>query len=134
MSLVWALIRRDLVLAMRQGGGAGMALGFFLVVVVMLPLGLGPDQAMLTRIAPGALWVALLLSVLLSTDRIFQADYEDGTLEVMLLGPVPAELIVVAKTAAHWLTTGLPLALAAPCSASSSICRPRPSPRSSPPP
>ena len=114
MTLVWALIRRDLVLAMRQGGGAGMALGFFLVVVVMLPLGLGPDQAMLTRIAPGALWVALLLSVLLSTDRIFQADYEDGALEVMLLGPVPAELIVVAKTTAHWLTTGLPLALAAP--------------------
>jgi heme exporter protein B len=99
---------------MRQGGGAGMALGFFLVVVVMLPLGLGPDSAMLTRIAPGALWVALLLSVLLSTDRIFQADYEDGALEVMLLGPVPTELIVIAKTTAHWLTSGLPLALAAP--------------------
>lgn len=114
MTLIWALVRRDLVLAMRQGGGAGMALGFFLVVVVMLPLGLGPDPAMLTRIAPGALWVALLLSVLLSTDRIFQADYDDGALEVMLLGPVPAELVVVAKTTAHWLTSGLPLALAAP--------------------
>jgi len=114
MNLVWALVRRDITLAVRQGGGAGVALGFFLVVVVMLPLGLGPDPSTLTRIAPGALWVALLLSVLLSTDRIFQADYEDGALEVMLLGPVPSELIVVAKTAAHWLTSGLPLALAAP--------------------
>lgn len=114
MNLVWALVCRDITLAVRQGGGAGVALGFFLVVVVMLPLGLGPDPVTLTRIAPGALWVALLLSVLLSTDRIFQADYEDGALEVMLLGPVPSELIVVAKTTAHWLTSGLPLALAAP--------------------
>ena len=114
MNMLWALIRRDLMLAVRQGGGAGMALGFFLVVVVMLPLGIGPDPAMLTRIAPGGLWVALLLSVLLSADRIFQADLEDGTLEVMLLGPVPVELVALSKTVAHWLTSGLPLALAAP--------------------
>lgn len=114
MNMLWALIQRDLVLAVRQGGGAGMALGFFLVVVVMLPLGIGPDPAMLTRIAPGGLWVALLLSVLLSADRIFQADLEDGTLEVMLLGPVPVELVALSKTVAHWLTSGLPLALAAP--------------------
>ena len=114
MNMLWALIQRDLVLAVRQGGGAGMALGFFLVVVVMLPLGIGPDPAMLTRIAPGGLWIALLLSVLLSADRIFQADLEDGTLEVMLLGPVPVELVALSKTVAHWLTSGLPLALAAP--------------------
>ncbi len=114
MNMLWALIQRDLMLAVRQGGGAGMALGFFLVVVVMLPLGIGPDPAMLTRIAPGGLWVALLLSVLLSADRIFQADLEDGTLEVMLLGPVPVELVALSKTIAHWLTSGLPLALAAP--------------------
>lgn len=91
-----------------------MALGFFLVVVTLLPLGVGPDASTLTRIAPGVLWVALLLSVLLSTDRVFQADYEDGSLEIMLLGPMPAEMVVIAKTTAHWLTSGLPLAVAAP--------------------
>ncbi len=114
MKMLLSLIRRDIVLAIRQGGGAGMALGFFLIVVVMLPLGIGPDPQMLNRIAPGALWVALLLSVLLSADRIFQADFEDGTLEVLLLGPASLEMVVLSKTVAHWLTTGLPLALAAP--------------------
>lgn len=114
MKLIWALIRRDLVLAARQGGGAGTAIGFFVTVIVLLPLGLGPDQALLQRIAPGALWIALLLSVLLSAERIFQADYEDGSLEAMALGVVPLELVVLAKAAAHWLTTALPLAISAP--------------------
>jgi heme exporter protein B len=109
-----ALIRRDMLLALRQGGGAGTALGFFLTVVVLLPLGIGPDLALLQRIAPGALWIALLLSVLLSAERIFQADYEDGSLELFTLGPVALELVVAAKAMAHWLTAGLPLALAAP--------------------
>lgn len=114
MKLIWALIKRDLLLATRQGGGAGTAVGFFVTVIVLLPLGLGPDQALLQRIAPGALWIALLLSVLLSAERVFQADYEDGSLDAMALGVVPLELVVLAKAAAHWLTTALPLAIAAP--------------------
>lgn len=114
MKLIWALMRRDLLLATRQGGGAGTAIGFFVTVIVLLPLGLGPDQALLQRIAPGALWIALLLSVLLSAERIFQSDFEDGSLDAMALGVVPLELVVLAKAAAHWLTTALPLAIAAP--------------------
>jgi len=114
VKLIWALMRRDLLLATRQGGGVGTAIGFFVTVIVLLPLGLGPDQALLQRIAPGALWIALLLSVLLSAERILQADYEDGSLDAMALGVVPLELVVLAKAAAHWLTTALPLAIAAP--------------------
>jgi heme exporter protein B len=114
VKLIWALVRRDLMLATRQGGGAGTAIGFFVTVIVLLPLGMGPDQALLQRIAPGALWIALLLSVLLSAERIFQSDYEDGSLDAMALGVVPLELVVLAKAAAHWLTTALPLAIAAP--------------------
>lgn len=114
MSLMWSLIRRDLILSLRQGGGAGTALGFFLTVVVLLPIGLGPDQALLKRLAPGLLWIALLLSVLLSADRIFQQDYEDGSLDIMAMGPVPFELVALAKAIAHWLSTSLPLAIAAP--------------------
>ena len=114
MRALAALVRRDLLLALRQGGGAGTALGFFLTVVVLLPLGLGPDLALLQRIAPGALWIALLLSVLLSAERIFQADYDDGSLELFTMGPAALELVVAAKALAHWLTAGLPLALAAP--------------------
>ena len=114
MSLILSLIRRDLVLSIRQGGGVGTALGFFLTVVVLLPIGLGPDQAMLGRIAPGALWIALLLSVLLSADRIYQQDYEDGALDLMTMGPVPFEMVALAKAVAHWLSTSLPLAIAAP--------------------
>lgn len=114
MSLILSLVRRDLLLAVRQGGGVGTAIGFFLTVMVLLPIGIGPDQALLQRIAPGALWIALLLSVLLSAERIFQLDYEDGSLEVMALAPVPLELMALAKAAAHWLSTSLPLAIAAP--------------------
>ena len=114
MKLVLALIRRDLVLSVRQGGGAGTALGFFLTVVVLLPIGLGPDQALLGRIAPGALWISLLLSVLLSADRIYQQDYEDGSLDIMTMSPVPFEMVALAKAVAHWLSTSLPLAIAAP--------------------
>ena len=109
-----ALVRRDVGLALRQGGGVGTALGFFLTVLLLLPLGLGPDLALLERIAPGALWIALLLSVLLSAERIFQADYEDGSLELFTLGSAGLEMVVAAKAIAHWLTAGLPLALAAP--------------------
>jgi heme exporter protein B len=114
MKRLLALIRRDLALSFRQGGGAGTALGFFLAVVVLLPIGIGPDQALLARIAPGALWISLLLSVLLSADRIFQQDYEDGSLDIMTMGPVPFELVALAKAVAHWLSTSLPLTIAAP--------------------
>lgn len=109
-----ALILRDLRLAFRQGGGAGNALGFLLAVIVLVPFGIGPDQGLLQRVAPGVLWIALLLSVLLSADRVFQADYEDGSLELLTMGPVLVELVVLAKAAAHWLTSGLPLAVLAP--------------------
>lgn len=114
MSGFLTLIKRDIRLALREGGAVATALGFYLIVVAIMPLGLGPDLKLLGRIAPGVLWVALLLSALLSLDRIFMNDFEDGSLEVMALGPLPLELVVVAKTLAHWITTGIPLALAAP--------------------
>jgi len=112
--VIIALVRRDLLLAIRQGGVVGTALGFFLTVMALLPIGLGPDQALLQRIAPGALWIALLLAVLLSADRIYQSDYEDGSLEVMMSGYAPLELIALLKALVHWLSTALPLAVAAP--------------------
>jgi heme exporter protein B len=114
MKSLWALMKRDLLLAARQGGGAGTALGFFLTVLVLLPLSIGPDQNTLGRLAPGLLWVTLLLSVLLSADRIFQQDFEDGSLDIMALSPASLEMVALAKTLAHWLSTSLPLAVAAP--------------------
>lgn len=108
------LLKRDLVLAARDGGAVGTALGFYLIVVAMLPLGLGPDLKLLGRIAPGVLWIALLLAALLSLSRIFEADFEDGTLDVFVAGPLPIELVVAAKALAHWISTSLPLALLAP--------------------
>jgi heme exporter protein B len=110
----WALIRRDLRLAVREGGAIGTALGFFLIVVSLMPLGLGPDLNLLARIAAGVLWIALLLAALLSLNRIFEADYEDGTLDVLATGPLPLELVSAAKALAHWITTGIPLAIVAP--------------------
>jgi heme exporter protein B len=109
-----ALIGRDLRLAVREGGAIGTALGFFLVVVALMPLGLGPDLNLLARIAAGILWIALLLAALLSLGRIFETDYEDGTLEDLATGRLPLELVAAAKSLAHWLTTGIPLALLAP--------------------
>src|SRR4029079_17090614 len=92
----------------------GVALGFYLVVVTLLPLGIGPDLNLLTRIAPGVLWVALLPAALLSLRRMFETDLEDGSLEVLATGPLPLEAVAAAKSLAHWLTTGLPLTLLAP--------------------
>lgn len=114
MKALLSLLRRDITLALRQGGGAGTALGFLLAVIVLLPIGLGPDQTTLQRIAPGFLWIILLLAVLLSADRIFQLDYDDGSLEIMAMAPVPLEIAALVKALAHWLTTSLPLAIAAP--------------------
>jgi len=110
----WALFCRDLVLTWREGGAIGTALGFYLVVVAITPLGLGPDLNLLSRIAPGVLWVALLLASLLSADRIFHNDYEDGTLDVLEMGPLPLPLVAALKSLAHWVMTGVPLALLAP--------------------
>lgn len=108
------LLARDIRLALREGGAIGTALGFYLLVVAMLPLGLGPDLNLLSRIAPGLLWIALLLAALLSLGRIFETDNDDGSLEVMALGGLPLELVTAAKALAHWITTGVPLALLAP--------------------
>ncbi len=109
-----ALFRRDLRLAFRAGGGFGLALAFFLLVVVLVPLGVGPQAATLAVIAPGILWVAALLACLLTLDRMFAVDFEDGSLDLLATAPIPPEGVVLAKAAAHWVTTGLPLAIVAP--------------------
>ena len=109
-----ALLSRDLRIAIRAGGGFGLALAFFLIVTALVPFGVGPDTAVLTRIAPGILWVGALLSCLLSLDRIFALDFEDGSLDLLAPAPLPLEALVTIKALAHWLTTGLPLTIAAP--------------------
>ncbi len=109
-----ALIARDLALAVRAGGGFGLGLAFFLVVTVLVPFGVGPEAATLAPVAPGLLWLGALLACLLSLDRLFALDWEDGSLDLLATAPVPLEGVVAAKAAAHWLTTGLPLTLAAP--------------------
>ena len=107
-------MRRDLALAFRIGGGGLLSLGFFLLAALLIPLGVGPEGQALARIAAGVVWVCALLACLLSLDRLFQADLEDGSLDQLALGPLPLEAIVLAKAAAHWIATGLPLTLAAP--------------------
>jgi heme exporter protein B len=109
-----ALLTRDVTLAWREGGAIGVALGFYLVVVAITPFGIGPDLSLLARIAAGMLWVALLLAALLSADRIFHNDYEDGALDVLATGSLPLPIVAAVKSLAHWLTTGVPLALLAP--------------------
>jgi len=109
-----ALITRDLALAFRSGGGFGLSLAFFLIVTMFVPFGIGPASATLALIAPGILWIGALLACLLSLDRIFQLDFEDGTLDLLATSPLPMEGVVATKAFAHWLTTGLPLTLAAP--------------------
>ena len=109
-----ALLLRDIRLATRAGGGFGLSLAFFLIVTVLVPFGVGPEGGTLARIAPGILWVGALLACLLSLDRIFALDREDGSLDLVATAPIPLEGVVAIKSAAHWLTTGLPLTLAAP--------------------
>ncbi len=108
------LLLRDIRLAVRSGGGFGLALAFFLIVVVLVPFGVGPEREVLARIAPGVLWVGALLACLLSLDRIFAIDYEDGSLELLATAPLPLEGLTLTKAVAHWLVTGLPLTLVAP--------------------
>ncbi|MEO1793024.1 MAG: heme exporter protein CcmB [Pseudomonadota bacterium] len=114
MTPLLALVRRELRLALIDGGALGTAFGFFLVVITLMPLGLGPDVKLLSRIAPGIIWIAVLLSALLSSARLFERDLDDGSLELLAAGAVPLELVALVKATVHWLTTSLPLALLAP--------------------
>jgi heme exporter protein B len=114
MSAILAIIRRDLLLAMRRKSEVLTALFFFIIVVSLFPLGIGPETALLRKIAPGILWVAALLATMLGLSRLFAPDHADGTLEQMVLSPTPLGLLITGKIAAHWLTTGLPLVLLAP--------------------
>ncbi|ARO14550.1 heme exporter protein CcmB [Ketogulonicigenium robustum] len=109
-----ALFIRDLRLAVRAGGGFGLALAFFLIVVILVPFGIGPQVELHARVAPGILWVGALLAALLSLDRIFALDHEDGSLPLIATAPIPLEGVSLAKAAAHWVTTGLPLVVVAP--------------------
>ena len=109
-----ALLRRDLAIAFRAGGGFGLSIAFFLIVTVLVPFGVGADVTLLSKIAPGILWVGALLACLLSLDRLFALDWEDGSLDLLATAPLPLEMVVSVKALAHWLTTGLPLVLVAP--------------------
>jgi len=114
MSAALALLARDLRLALRIGGGGPLGVAFFVLAVLLAPLGAGPEAGALARVAAGAIWSAALLACLLSLDRLFQADLEDGSLDQIALGPLPLEAVAAVKATAHWLTTGLPLVAAAP--------------------
>ena len=109
-----ALLQRDLILAVRAGGGFGLGMAFFLIVVILVPLGVGPDMEILSKVSVGILWVGALLACVLSLDRIFSLDYDDGTLEFLLTSPIPLEAVVTVKSFSHWITTGLPLVVISP--------------------
>ena len=114
MSAFLAMLSHDLRLALRSGSDVAAVLAFFVIAVVLFPLGVGPELALLARIAAGVVWVAALLATLLALDRLFAQDYEDGSLDLMILAPLPLEAAVLAKALAHWLLTGLPLILLSP--------------------
>lgn len=113
MTAFRVLLAREITLSLRQGGTLGTVLGFYVIIVALMPLGLGPDLALLSRIAPGILWIGLMLSALLSLPRMLEGDDEDGSLEILATGALPLEATAAIKALAHWLTTGLPLAIAA---------------------
>ncbi len=113
-SIFTAIVRRDVSLAWSQGGGSLLALGFFLIAVSLFPFGVGPAPQVLARIAPGVIWVVALLAAVISLDRLYQADFEDGSLDDLMVSPLGTLGIVTAKVLAHWLSTTLPLALLAP--------------------
>ncbi len=110
----FTLLKRDLQIAIRHKGDIFNPLLFFILVVTLFPLAIGPEPKILSRVAPGIIWVAALLASMLSLERLFKADYVDGSLEQMLLSPQPLALMVLAKMLAHWLLTGVPLILVAP--------------------
>jgi heme exporter protein B len=112
--MIGALLWRDVRLATRAGGSAALALAFFAAVATLVPLGVGADLKLLARVAAGVLWVAAMLAALLSLDRLFQADFDDGSLDLLALSPLSLETVSATKIAAHWLTTGLPLTILSP--------------------
>jgi len=114
MRRFWLIVGRDLSLSVGQGSPNGHAVVFFVLVVLLFPLGVGPETELLGRIAGGVIWVAALLATLLSLDRLFQADFEDGSLDLLALSGEPLAVVVGAKTLAHWLTTGVPLIVSSP--------------------
>ena len=114
MDALAAVFIRDMRIATRIGGGALMGVLFFLAVVTLVPFAIGPDLALLRRIGPAILWIGALLASLLALDRLFAADHEDGSLDLLLLGRSPLELVVIAKALSHWVTTGLPLVVVSP--------------------
>ena len=114
MNALAALFLRDIRLALRVGGGAWMGVFFFLIVVALIPFAIGPDNALLRRIGPAILWLGALLASLLTFDQLFADDREDGSFDLILMGRTPLQLAIIAKAAAHWLTAGLPLVIAAP--------------------
>jgi len=114
MTPLTALLVRDMRIAVRVGGGALIGVLFFVVVVTLTPFAIGPDLALLRRIGPAILWLAALLASLLALDRLFASDHEDGSLDLILTGRAPLELVIAAKGLAHWLTTAVPLIVAAP--------------------
>ena len=114
MRRIGLMLGRELRLALRQGMDSLTVVMFFVLAVVLFPFGVGPDPVVLARIAAGVIWVAALLASMLSLERLFQTDFEDGSLELLVLTPMMPEAMVLAKVAAHWLTTGLPLIVASP--------------------
>ena len=114
MTALGALVRRDIKIALRVGGGALIGVLFFLTVVVLMPFALGPDLRLLARLGPAILWLGALLASLLTLDRLFMADHEDGSLDLIAMARTPLELSCAAKALAHWLAAGLPLILAVP--------------------
>jgi heme exporter protein B len=114
MTALAAILIRDMRIAVRVGGGALIGVLFFLVVVTLIPFAVGPNLPLLKQIGPAILWLAALLASLLALDRLFAADHEDGSLDLILTGRAPLELVIATKGVAHWLTTGLPLVVAAP--------------------
>jgi len=114
LKTVFALIARDLRLSYAQGGGAGLVVAFYAVSVALFPLGVGPEVAVLSVIGPGILWIAALLAALISLDRLFQADFEDGSLEGLALSDLPFSLVALAKAIAHWIAMLLPLVVLSP--------------------
>ena len=114
MNAFWCIVRRDLRLALRRGGDSINVMAFFVLAITLFPFGVGPEPNILARTAPGVIWVAALLAAMLSLDRLFRDDYDDGSLELLTLAPLALEFTVLAKCLAHWLTTGLLLAAASP--------------------
>lgn len=114
MTALLSLIGRDVRLAARVGGSGFLAVSFFAAVAALVPLGVGADLKLLGRIASGVLWVSAVLAALLALDRLFQSDFEDGSLDLITLGPLPLEMVAFGKICAHWLTTALPLTVLSP--------------------